>query len=223
MKPLPAYQSFVLTTSTTTVTIHRHYQASTRPSETPAFCVSTIINICRRLRVESLKFCSPPVTLRLQQKTKELEAGRTRAEHLVKQNTDPTNTLSVIPALWNDVSLSTASGEMARKCPNGNHPDNKRQTTNFLFLAVTAQPPTSRQKSPSATWYSEEPPPSANTSITLICSNSTYKLRLSYGVHAASMRTVTILLYTGDGINLVSLLDASSPTMQQPHQTRKDA
>lgn len=135
---------------------------------------------------------------------KNLEGERVMAEPPNKYSSDPTETHSTTPALWNDASLLTALGEMASSCLNYNHPDNKQQNKNSLFLAITAQPPSSKQTPPSTVCYGEVLSLSTNTWKFAKCCKQPYKLCPSYSVNAAFRSTAKFLLGIERGINLVT-------------------
>lgn len=97
-----------------------------------------------------------------------------------------------------------------------------QRTITFLFPTITAEQHTSMRQPPWTVCYSEELPIKTNTSKVAMSFKPMYKLRLSYGVNAASLRTARISpRYSSRHQSRQS--KASSSTMNQPYQTRKDA
>lgn len=79
-----------------------------------------------------------------------------------------------------------------------------QRTASFHFPTFSLQPLSPSQKLSTTVAYNAELPLSIHTSNIAIYSRSTYKLRLSYGINAAFMRTATCLVDTRAGVNLVN-------------------
>lgn len=90
---------------------------------------------------------------------------------------------------------------MAHSCPNDHHLDKRQQTNNFFFSAINAPPPPSIWTPSSAVCYSEEHLITTKTSIFAKYYKPMYKIRLSYDLIAAFMRTFPRLLDTEACIN----------------------
>lgn len=108
---------------------------------------------------------------------------------------------------------------MVDSFPDSNHPDNKQQITNFFFAPITAQLPTSRQKTLLTVCYSQEHSLTTITSNVAICFKQTCRLRVNYDVNAASMRTGIFVLYIRVGINLVN---ATMLTLQWTKRIKRE-
>lgn len=119
----------------------RDSHTSTSTLKTAATDMSTVIDVHRCLRAETQKFYSLPVTPHPCLKAKSQGIG---AGHFQKHSACPTSTHFAASSLRNDVSVSTATGEMALNYSNNNQPNNKQRITYFLFSTITPQMRTSR-------------------------------------------------------------------------------
>lgn len=127
---------------------------------------------------------------------KTLDAEETRTVSLLDHSRDPANTLSVTPALYNKILLSSATGKIANRFLNEMQPDEQQRAICVLFSEILLQLPTSLQPPLSEGLYSKEPSLLTDKLIIPKCSIPTHKLQYGYSFSAASMHTEHCLLST---------------------------
>lgn len=134
---------------------------------------------------------------------KKPEAEGLRAGNLVIQGCDPNNTRLATSALRNDVSLATVTGKMALNCPYGTIRILSSGTT-FSYSLHSLRNRQNQGGNPFNVMLQQKDFIYEEYVERCNMFQATYKLRLRYGVSAATMCIATCVLDAGVCIKLVN-------------------